>query len=318
MFGKRQTADATAKIAAYSGGLDNCEHISDYSCSRRREKIIVYGDCQAQCLFNALVRTTELAKQYEFRLHFVGEQSSCWDKWRDDLADAACVFMQDIPQSSTHPTNHLATPQKSRVINFPALSLPSLWPFSTAFGGKDTQADKNRTTAGGGGLHADALLGALRPVRDLHSRLSAYLSLQDCGLPEAAKLIARRDPQRIHEFDAYRLQHMDERLASNVGRSILLNFRQRRLFHIMRHPTVELLAVVARELFQKFVGSGNLRLSSERDDSDYYQIPIHPMVANDLSLRWVVSGSRYRVYGNCLTVQDYALSYMKVYDTEQT
>ena len=278
-----------------------------------KETVAVYGDCQAQALFDVFRRSPGASDHFDFILQFAGDQYRDWRQWSDSLASVSCMLIQDIPQSKTHPTFHDAFSAKRRIIGFPPLSFPSLWPFSTAFGGEDRQADRIKVARGGLGLHTDALLGALRPIKTHDRRLTAYLRLNHSSLPDAERLIARRNPLRFHELDAHRLRRMDEQYQTNVGRYILHNFRERRILHILRHPTVVLISVLARELLQKIAGA-TLTFAQENDCMDSYQVPIHPVVADELGVRWVRAGQLYRVADERLTIEEYILRYMAFYD----
>lgn len=277
-----------------------------------RERLIVYGDCQAQALHGILRRSRQITEAFAVELHFAGEQAQAWPVWKEAIRGAAAVFIQDIPQSRAHPSYDIPWQTRPRLITFPALSFPSLWPFSTAFGGRDAVAEALRAAVHGTGLHSDALLGALRCVPDHGARLAAFLALRRDVSTAAAKLIARRDPRRIHELDSFRLREMDERNGSNLGRYILHNFRDRRLFHIMRHPAVELTRMIGVELFQKYDRSV-VELDTRIDDNECYQVPIHPIVAEALDVRWVKPDSRYRVFNDELSIEEYTLRYMELY-----
>lgn len=277
-----------------------------------QERLIVYGDCQAQALHGVLCRSPQVCEHFSVELHFVGEQERAWPSWLKAMAGAAAIFIQDIPQSRAHPNYHLPATKRPRQILFPALSLPSLWPFSTAFGGRDAVAESVRAEAHGAGLHSDALLGTLRCIPDHTRRLAAYLNLERDVNAASTKLIGRREPVRFHELDELRLRQMDERVNSNVGRYILHNFRRRRLFHIVRHPTLELIQVVGKELFEK-LGGLSFELDSSRDDNAYYQVPIHPLVARDLGVGWIKKDEKYQVFDDRLSIEDYTLRYMALY-----
>jgi len=89
-----------------------------------------------------------------------------------------------------------------------------------------------------------------------------------------------------------------------------MNFRSKRLFHTVKHPTVELIYVMATQLLDKL----NLQSDLCRpliDSLDYYQIPVHPTVAKNLEVSWATPDLTYTVLGEQVTFESYAKRYIE-------
>ena len=276
----------------------------------RRETLIVYGDCQAYAVIRVLHCVREVAERFDLRFHSAEEQTQKWKGWKDEIREASLILLQDIPALETYSYNFVEKERLPPSLLFPSMTFPSLWPFSTEFAGTDAIAKGIYVDRGRSGLHYfDALLGLLRAIPDTNLRYSAYLQLHDNGNAAVAKFLKSRNIARISELDCLRLQKIDLRFDLNVGHFIINSFRNQRLFHTGRHPTVILVYFLVVQLMEK------LNLSSRLgrplvDSLSYFQLPIHPKVIKTLSLEWATPDLTYCVLGSQLTFEHYTRRYI--------
>ena len=276
----------------------------------RRETLIVYGDCQAQALVRVLHCIRMVVERFDLKYHPVEQQHSNWLIWRDDIIESSFVLLQSLASLDEYPLNFVSRELRPPSLLFPTMTFPSLWPYSTEFGGCDAVAEQLSDDRGKTGLHYfDALLGLLRKIPDKDIRFQAYRNLRSEGVHAAEKLLKARNIYRIFELDCIRLLNIDKHFGLSVGQLIIFSFRDRRLFHTVKHPAVELFYVLVSQLLQR------LRLTSDlsrplTDSLSYYQIPIHPAVAKTLNVSWATSDATYNALGKQWTFENYTRRYM--------
>ena len=276
--------------------------------------VLVYGNCQAPYLAQLLGEIDDLNDDYRFVAainHAVpGEE----------LAPVADVHFRDVAlclaQYEKRADSPIALALRSRlppgcpVITFPSFVMNSFWPFDCPEprGLPDPAYPWKRYPFGDMiGLRI-AQAGLAGPLA-----VAAYL---DHSLRKMPKLDVRlqRDIDRLHYYDA----RCDVKLADYVE----ANFRQHHLFwtegHISQEGVVELarrVATAARPVLggsagrteeclaaTAFAGMGNL------------QLPIHPMVADALGLRFWESDMAYHWYSQEWTFYEYIERYI-AFDT---
>ena len=279
-----------------------------------REVATVYGDCQAGAVAEFLRATPAVFDRFEIIFHFVGLQDANHAAaWEDDLRRSSFLLLQMIKASSNYVVHSLTDGRLPTVIRFAPIGLPSMWPFDTAFGGDDAQAKLLCRAHTRPHMHFfDALHAKLRPMGDAHARLQAYRTLTGTMPAEAASFIKRREFQRVFDYDVYRLQQADNFIGTSIGRYVISNFRKRRLFHSLGHPAAEIIAMIAREALMR-IGIQPGLSGPTTDTMSYYQVPIHPVVAEVLGLEWVLQDITYRVYDEELTFEQYQMCYITEY-----
>lgn len=278
-----------------------------------RKSLIVYGDCQAESVAKVLRAMPAIAQRFDVRYHHVANQVADAARWTDELRGADVAALQNIRQIESYPIWWIEKSARPRVVRFAPVGFPSLWPFDTAFGGDDDHARRIFANGGGAGLNFfDALHATLRPIGDRSARLRLYSTIQSAGIQIVERFLRRRNPSRIFDYDRMRLQQADAEIGTNIGRYVLANFRKRRLFHTLGHPTIEVCAMIAVELAHK-LGLSPQMAELPCDDSDYFQVPVHPTIAASLELEWVRPDTRYRIRDQWLTFAEYQNRYIDAY-----
>lgn len=245
------------------------------------QKMIVWGNCQAEALVNILSRVPQIADEFE-----ITYQKSYADPQllREHLAEfeTADVFVrQTLFEWRNHPLRE-TLPERLRVVTFPLCYLGALWPFDSFIFGQDHVMNLK----GGPFAFQDGLMARLRPeFPDPEERLARYVSL-DIPRPP--------DLRRAGAFDANRLLRSDENHGMSIGQFMLEHFRRQRLFHTITHPTPVVVEYIAWEVLRA------LGLTMSRDDvprfpdfMGYYQVPLHPRVIEAFGLDYAGPDTEY-------------------------
>jgi hypothetical protein len=266
----------------------------------QRAKLVVFGNCQAEIV--ARVLRTELRDIFTTSYHSTQIDRSA-DQHREEIERADVLLVQDISDLDSSPME--LGRAAIRVVRFPTLRFASLWPFDEANGLRDPEARQSDWQQAF--QYLDGLLGRLRKETPDHElRFARYASLQ-------VDLVA--PPMRLHEFEIRRLAAMDRNFQTGIGQLVIENFRERRLFYTTSHPTGEMFALLLDHL------TGALELKSvalharQRWDSWYEtcQVPVHPMVAKMLGVKWANERTTYRYGSERITWETYVRRYIKHY-----
>jgi hypothetical protein len=244
--------------------------------------LIVYGNCQSLAIFKILHRLPAVAERWTLVRHDV---TATGDVLAGDLAqfDSCDILLQqDVSDWHRHPRVHWLAPQ-TRAIRFPFCRFAALWPFDGHQNGRGlgfSQGEGERKFA-----YQDHLLGRLRTeISDSEERFHRYIALDIPDIPDIA---------RYAELEAARLLREDTSLGFGLGRWILDNYREVRLFHTITHPARPLVRQMAMEVLA--------RLGIEAGPIDDYvldffanvQVPLHPKVIAALGLRWAGADDTY-------------------------
>ena len=271
--------------------------------SPNRTKFLIVGNCQAQTLHEALVRSSELNTRLDARYHFVGLQQDLHEPGRAELENCDILLVQDIRDWENYPLRPYVR-EDARVIKFPLLHFASLWPFDHYNGPGDKEAYErewpNLTF-----LYHDGLLARLRKeIPDREQRLLAYRTLSVDGVINYV---------RLHDFEKRRLTAMDQQFGFKIGRYILDNFRRSRLFYTTNHPNGRIIAMLMQYLL-RHIGIDEVYPSAATlDHLNRLQVPVHPKVARDLGVKWAGEKTRYQYGGERVTWETYIRRYIEHY-----
>jgi len=224
--------------------------------------------------------------------------------------ESSLILLQDLNSLQNYPFKYLSEDLRPPSLLFPGLAFAPLWPFSTEFSGRDEIAEKLCAARNRSGLvYFDYLLGSLRDVTDRNVRYSIYRYFNDEEKSFLQKRMRIRNFERILDLECLRLTKLDATFGLSIGRYIIDKFREQRLFHTVRHPTVELVYVLLTQLMEKVSLSSSLSRPLI-DSLAYYQIPVHPIVAETLRVSWVTPDITYTVLGESLTFEGYVRRYI--------
>ena len=251
----------------------------------RRRTIGFLGNCQAELLQRAFLETAPSGAFASF-YHFFGVAEDRQAAARAELANCDVLMMQDIQDVEIYPLRD-AIPSGAKIIRFPFLRFASPWPYDDFNGLRDAVARSQDDPALHTTTYYDGALGRLRRlVPEPQARFKAYQAARVEGMP---------DPTRVHDFETRRLEAMDEHFGVRIGRFVIDNFRRTQLFYTVNRPNGAVLAMVMNYICQALDLEPT---SSPRDELDALraiEVPVHPFVAERLSIEWA---SATRLYQN--------------------
>ncbi len=273
--------------------------------SAEKKTIIVYGNCQAATISSFLQTLPELSSKYDIIHHFVYMKESDREAWGEQISRADFVFSQDLKDWSSYLYREEA--EKRNLVRFPFVYFAALWPFDATQNQPDHQALALKPSIPNhlNFDYEDSLLGKMRSeLPDPEERYEAYLNLS-----YGRKMNVRR----YCDAEIARLEKVDELFDLSIGRYIIENFREKRIFHTVTHPTIDLFANISSEICRRAGIPCCARESSAVDWMSAYQVPIHPKVIEELGIKWANSNTRYNHHGKELTFEAYYRAYIHIY-----
>jgi hypothetical protein len=274
-----------------------------FLASPQRTRILIVGNCQAQTVHEALVRSGEFSDRLDVKYHFVALQQNLHKQGRSEVESSDILLVQDIKDWENYPLRpHIR--DDVRIVKFPLLHFASLWPFDHYNGPGDKEAYErewpNLTF-----LYHDGLLARLRKeVPDREERLLAYRTLSVDGIINFA---------RLHDFEKRRLTAMDKQFGCEIGQFILDNFQRRRLFYTTNHPNGQIIGMLMRYLLRQAGMDQGFRPNSSLDHLRRLQVPVHPKVAEALGVKWADASTKYLYCGEQITWETYVRRYIEHY-----
>jgi hypothetical protein len=272
--------------------------------------ILVYANCQGDELIKTCRYLPSLAGHVGFKwipLHLVVEQDWTTRYGRDFMADVVAVWEQaESGMPSKHrETLHQRLPAGCQVLRFPPCAALCLWPFA----GHDPRiaADPYRY-----------------PWPDLvAAALSAEKLSDDALFRRYVEITTERMPDldRRLRLDVGRWQALDALCDIQAANWIEQNFREQKLFHTVGHLSAAPSGFLLRQLLERteIVPRADLiRLRGEidtvlrcHDGQDFESVPIHPLVAERLGLKFYDPDARYRWHAHEWTFREYILRYAR-------
>ncbi len=268
-----------------------------------RTNVIIIGNCQAQTVYEALIRTRAFNARLDVKYHFVGLQQDLHDLGRSELKNCNILLVQDIKDWGSYPLRPDIR-DDIPIIKFPLLHFASLWPFDHYNGPGDREAYE-RETPNLTFLYLDGLLARLRKeIPDRDQRLLAYRALSLDGVINYV---------RLHDFEKRRLVAMDKQFGFDIGQYILDNFQKKRLFYTTNHPNGQIFAMLMQHLLKHLEIDEIYRPIASLDHLKRLQVPVHPKVARALGVKWASENTRYLYGGEQITWETYVRRYIEHY-----
>jgi hypothetical protein len=284
-------------------GEDTPTKSPNFLISLQRAKVLIVGNCQAQTVYEALVRSGEFHDRLDVKYHFVALQQNLHDQGRYEVESSDILLVQDIKDWENYPLRpHIQ--DDVRIVKFPLLHFASLWPFDHYNGPGDKEAYErewpNLTF-----LYHDGLLARLRKeIPDREKRLLAYRTLSVDGIINFT---------RLHDFEKRRLTAMDKQFGCEIGQFILANFQRRRLFYTTNHPNGQIVGMLMQYLLRQLGIDRAYRSTGILDQLKRLQVPVHPKVAEALGVKWADASTKYLYCGEQITWETYVRSYIDHY-----
>jgi hypothetical protein len=285
------------------GGEDPPAKSTRFPVSPQKTRVLIVGNCQAQTVHEALVRSGEFDDRLDVKYHFVALQQNLHEQGKAELETSDVLLVQDIKDWDNYPLRpHIR--DDVRVIKFPLLHFASLWPFDHYNGPGDREAYErewpNLTF-----LYHDGLLARLRKeIPDREERLLAYRTLSVGGIINFA---------RLHDFEKRRLTAMDKQFGCEIGQFVLDNFQRRKIFYTTNHPNGRIIGMLMQYLLRQLGVDRAYRSTGILDHLKRLQVPVHPKVAEALGVKWADANTKYLYCGEQITWETYVRRYIEHY-----
>jgi hypothetical protein len=187
---------------------------------------------------------------------------------------------------------------------FPCIRFASPWPFDGCNGPTDpdavAQEAPNFTFT-----YLDGLLARLRrEIPDTERRFAAYRSLDFAGVPNYA---------RAHQFETRRILALDRKYDCRIGAFMLDGCRSEQLFYTTNHPNRQIFEMMLAHIMRGLAVRGTIPRVDALDQLHTIQVPVHPLVAEALEMRWVTPDRKYRFRQEELTWEEYVRRYIAHY-----
>jgi len=268
-----------------------------------RKNLIIFGNCQAGLIAEALRSNTGFSRHFAVKHHFMELAPNLQQQGKRDLEDCELLLVQDIKEWEHYPLRQ-HVPSDLPTLRYPCIRFASLWPFD-AFNGPDDKFARNRDLPNFEFTYFDGLLARLRrEIPDHEERLSAYRSLAVKGVI---------DVKRLHVFEEKRLQVMDQAFSGEIGAYILENFRKRQLFYTTGHPNGKILKMLMTQIARELGIRQPFWFPGQLDSLRRLQVPIHPRVASALNVSWATENRTYPIRGEWVTWEAYFRKYIAYY-----
>jgi len=261
------------------------------------------GNCQAELLQRAFAAALPATEFSAFYLFF-DPSPAARAQAVTELARSDIVLLQDIQDTESGGLS-AAIPSATRIVRFPFLRFASPWPYDDFNGLRDTMARQQDDPALHTTTYYDGILGRLRRlIPDPEARFDAYKAQAAPGIV---------DPARVHDFERRRLQALDQRFDMAIGRFILEEFQRTPLFHTVNRPCGALLAMVLADVFDRLGLDVAVPDAATLDELGAIQVPVHPGVAERLSIEWATKQRLYRHGGTEITWDQFVRGYIRRY-----
>jgi hypothetical protein len=223
------------------------------------------------------------------------------------MADVATVWEQveTGPISANRAALHERLPKGCKVVKFPPFTATCLWPFA----GNDPRIAADPFRYPWPDSVAAVLANENLPDDELFAR---YMQVTTERMPDLNRRL-RMDIARWKASDAL----ADVPLADWVERT----FRSVNLFHTSGHISAPATGHLMKGLLSRteILSPSLLRAANTEVDillryhagQDFESVPVHPMVAERLNLRFYDPASTYRWHGHRWTFKQYILHYIR-------
>ncbi len=271
---------------------------------RDRQRTIGFiGNCQTELLHRAFSRVAPAGITSFY--HFFDVPEADRATAAAQLAQCDDLLVQDVKNFEDY-TLREAIPASANIIRFPVIWFAAPWPYDDFNGLRDAHARGLDDPSVHTTTYYDGALGKLRKlVPDPQARFEAYLRLDVPGLVA---------PHRILDFEARRLEALDARFGTAIGKTILDGFRESQLFYTVNRPCGSLLAMLLDYVLAASKIDAASQPMPELDELQTIQSPVHPKIAEALGMTWVTPDRTYQVHGKVMDFETYVHAYIARYN----
>lgn len=276
-----------------------------------REVVVIYGNCQAQFLWQLLSEMTSLQRRFLFLLVTnTVERGEAPPPIPEEITRAAVLWEQYDQRSEIEARDEALSrvPRSCVTLRYPAVGMNAFWPFRV----KDRRNRSEPKYPWGRYPQGDRVALEIAGLGLPASRAFArYMDLSSRKMPDLGNLLAwdrathaRRDAAcdvGMGDFVFAALRHTYQfwthgHLATSVISELLLRLLERSrevLGDACEAARMELEALAVR-----FPGQGEM------------QLPLHPLAIERLGLTFVNESTRYRWFDNEWTFEEYMTRYL--------
>lgn len=248
------------------------------------KKIIIFaGNCNATDLAGFFSSVEVLKDDFEFHPIAFHITPVPGPEMMKMVEAADTIFIQGIAEAENF--ERTLVPNNVHRVGYPNLLRRAFWPFDGLIYGRDTVAEAD-AARGGPVRFTDGVLAKLRnEIADHEARFNAYRDLKVRGLV--------KNFTRLLEMENENLENLDQTYGCALGAYLRQNARSKQLFHWLGHPSGLLYRELMSYCCDKLRLSIHLPDPSSLDGWGTMQVPIHPMVADQLGLDWAQPDRRY-------------------------
>jgi hypothetical protein len=272
--------------------------------------VLIYANCQGEELQKTGQFMQCMTGRLNFKwipLHLVSERDWARKYGRDFMADVVTVWEQVETGgvSSNRATLHERIPKHIPIVTFPPFTATCLWPFA----GNDPRVARDPDRYPWPDSIAAVLSTEDLPDDELFEK---YLCVTTERMPDLDRRL-RLDVTRWKAADAI----SDVPLAEWVEKT----FRSVSLFHTSGHITAPAIGFLMKQLLTRTniltpalaraaIGEVDILLR-RHTGQDFESVPIHPRVAERLTLRFYDPDATYRWHAHEWTFRQYILHYIR-------
>jgi len=267
--------------------------------------MIVFGNCVASNLFNIVKEISEISDNYEvvYASSFIHPQNGKIEISDQIIEQASILLLQQ--GHLQFPEFYDKLPDQCKVIKFPLLLFPALWPF-------DMRDPRNKLEPENGcpfGRYPNGnkiVISLLRRGMDKNEIIEKFFSIDILN-----KINMKKTFEKTYEHG----NELDIKSDVKTYKYIFENFKKQRLFWKPNHPTEELLIFQADQILNVL----NLKVPPtikkkilERRPLSRLHLPIHPQIIDYFELEWIEKDSKYRHFDlGEFTYEEYYKKYIK-------
>jgi hypothetical protein len=272
--------------------------------------VLIYANCQGEELQKTGQFMQCMAWRLDFKwipFHLVTERDWSRKYGRDFMADVVTVWEQVETggMSANRVALHERIPKNIPIIRFPPFSATCLWPFA----GNDPRVARDPDRYPWPDSIGAVLSTETLPDDELFEK---YLRVTAERMPDLDRRL-RLDIARWKAADTI----SDVALAEWVEKT----FRTVNLFYTSGHITAPAIAYLMKQLLARTsilspalarAATGEVDILLRRHTGqDFECVPIHPMVAGRLNLRFYDPNATYRWHAHEWTFRQYILNYIR-------
>ncbi|HEY0798497.1 MAG TPA: WcbI family polysaccharide biosynthesis putative acetyltransferase [Candidatus Baltobacteraceae bacterium] len=278
-----------------------------------RPVVVVYGNCQAQFIQLLTSEVPALAELFSFvQVPSTLPPGEPFPELPEDVSRAALVWEQYHQHHGLEPSEEFRSrlPANCEIVRYPGLNLMALWPFATL---DERNVPEPRFPWGRypfGDLVAIEVAQLGLPPRESFER---YMERSRAQMPDLAQLVARnrsileaRDAGcevKMADFVFSNLTSTEQFWAFGHLTSVVFAELISQLLARSVHVLGDMDALVAAQLeavFARFPAQGET------------QLPIHPMVVEEIGLSFCEANRLYRWFDHFWTFEEYMTRYIQL------